>query len=181
MRRAGAGSFVKLKGNRMKVRAASRCCSCWRRRSKWRCSHPPQLPPISWTCPMHPDVLERKKGTCPLCRMELVPVRMAMIWTCPVHGVIEQDTPGKCRICGARSRSEPLALSRSRAPAIPRSTQIDPGPLHRRQPTDGEIHAAPARRPQPEAWRSFLHGAGQLASHRRHVSGGRALPVVCLR
>jgi hypothetical protein len=57
------------------------------------------LPPISWTCPMHPDVIDSKKGNCPQCRMELVPVRLVTIWTCPVHGVIEQNTPGTCRIC----------------------------------------------------------------------------------
>jgi len=34
------------------------------------------LPPLSWTCPMHPDVLEDKKGTCPICKMDLVPVRL---------------------------------------------------------------------------------------------------------
>jgi hypothetical protein len=58
------------------------------------------LPPISWTCPMHPDIVESSKGACPICRMELVPVRLVSVWTCPVHGVIEQETPGQCRICG---------------------------------------------------------------------------------
>src|SRR5437762_1469329 len=58
------------------------------------------LPPISWTCLMHPDVVETEKGACPICRMDLVPVRLVAVWTCPVHGVIEQDKPGKCRICG---------------------------------------------------------------------------------
>lgn len=58
-----------------------------------------QLPDISWTCPMHPDVLEAKAGACSICGMDLVPLRLALVHTCPVHSVIEQSKPGKCRIC----------------------------------------------------------------------------------
>jgi len=56
------------------------------------------LPPLSWTCPMHPDVLEDKKGTCPICKMDLVPVRLDAVWSCPVHSVIAESKPGKCPI-----------------------------------------------------------------------------------
>jgi Cu(I)/Ag(I) efflux system membrane fusion protein len=28
-----------------------------------------------WTCPMHPQILEKKPGTCPICGMDLVPVK----------------------------------------------------------------------------------------------------------
>ena len=66
------------------------------------------LPPISWTCPMvgvlmpdgmtHADVLEPEKGTCPICKMNLVPVRLDSIWTCPVHLVIAERKAGKCPI-----------------------------------------------------------------------------------
>ena len=38
-----------------------------------------QLPAISWTCPMHPDVLEAKKGACSICGMDLVPVRLVLV------------------------------------------------------------------------------------------------------
>jgi len=58
-----------------------------------------RLPAVSWTCPMHPDVVEPTKGSCPICKMTLVPVRLVTVWTCPVHGVIAEDHPGKCRIC----------------------------------------------------------------------------------
>jgi hypothetical protein len=30
-----------------------------------------------------PDVVEEKPGTCPLCRMALVPVRLESVWSCP--------------------------------------------------------------------------------------------------
>lgn len=58
-----------------------------------------QLPAISWTCPMHPDVLEDKKGSCHMCGMDLEPVRLVLMYTCPVHAVIEESKPGKCRVC----------------------------------------------------------------------------------
>ena len=58
-----------------------------------------QLPAISWTCPMHPDVVEDKKGSCSICGMDLEAARIVTMYTCPVHAVIEQGTPGKCRIC----------------------------------------------------------------------------------
>src|SRR5215472_12250006 len=57
------------------------------------------LPPLSWTCPMHPDVLEDKKGQCPICAMNLVPIRLDYVWSCPVHSVVEEDHAGKCPIC----------------------------------------------------------------------------------
>ena len=47
---------------------------------------------------MHPDVLEDKKGTCPICKMDLVPVRLDAVWSCPVHSVIAESKPGKCPI-----------------------------------------------------------------------------------
>ena len=67
-----------------------------------------ELPPISYTCPMngaqnadgsfHPDVIEDKEGTCPICKMALVATRLDSIWTCPVHSVIHERQAGKCPI-----------------------------------------------------------------------------------
>jgi Heavy metal binding domain len=58
-----------------------------------------QLPAVSWTCPMHPEVLEDKKAKCGICGMDLEQVRLVTMYRCPVHAVIEQSKPGKCRIC----------------------------------------------------------------------------------
>jgi len=56
------------------------------------------LPPMSWTCPMHLDVIDSKEGTCPICKMHLVAVRLDSIWTCPIHSVIAERKPGTCPI-----------------------------------------------------------------------------------
>jgi hypothetical protein len=59
----------------------------------------PTLPPISMTCVHHPDVIESRAGTCPLCRMALVPVRLDSAWMCPIHSVVTEQNPGSCRLC----------------------------------------------------------------------------------
>ena len=85
-----------------------------------------KLPPISWTCPMHPDVVDDHKGQCPICKMALIPVRLAAVWTCPIHAVIEQDHPGKCRICGRDLIQTTRALTFTCAGRADLS-QLDPG------------------------------------------------------
>jgi hypothetical protein len=70
-----------------------------------------QLPAISWTCPMHPDVLEPREGACNVCGMDLEPVRLVLVYTCPVHAVIEQSKPGKCKICSRDLVQKTAALT----------------------------------------------------------------------
>ncbi len=64
-----------------------------------------------WTCGMHPNVIQKEPGTCPICRMDLVPMNAeahaghvheaeAELWTCPMHPEILEAEPGSCPICG---------------------------------------------------------------------------------
>jgi len=58
-----------------------------------------------WTCGMHPEVIQEEPGTCPICRMDLVPVREPAghgdgLWTCPMHPDILEEEPGSCPVCG---------------------------------------------------------------------------------
>ena len=60
-----------------------------------------KLPPLSYTCPMHPEILENKGGTCPICKMDLVPIRLDSVWTCATKPLaIVRDGPGRCPIDG---------------------------------------------------------------------------------
>jgi Cu(I)/Ag(I) efflux system membrane fusion protein/cobalt-zinc-cadmium efflux system membrane fusion protein len=64
-----------------------------------------------WTCGMHPEVIQEESGICPICQMDLVPVRGESghgdgdghgdgMWTCPMHPDILEEEPGSCPICG---------------------------------------------------------------------------------
>jgi hypothetical protein len=57
-----------------------------------------ELPPVSYICPMDAEVLEVKPGTCPICKMDLEPVRIDTAWSCPNHAAVIRDKPGTCPI-----------------------------------------------------------------------------------
>ena len=61
-----------------------------------------------WTCSMHPQIKQDKPGNCPICGMELIPLKteksskkaVKEMWTCSMHPQIMKDKPGNCPICG---------------------------------------------------------------------------------
>ncbi|MBI1876391.1 MAG: hypothetical protein HYS05_21225 [Acidobacteria bacterium] len=57
------------------------------------------LPPTSWTCPMHAEVVDNESGTCPICKMDLVPVKLDLVWSCAIHVDVTALHSGNCRIC----------------------------------------------------------------------------------
>src|SRR5437588_9404929 len=57
-------------------------------------AHP--LPPLSWTCPMHPEVVTDTAGACPICKMTLVPVRLESVWSCQLHPDLTKFEAGRC-------------------------------------------------------------------------------------
>jgi P-type Cu+ transporter len=59
----------------------------------------------TYTCPMHPEVQEKKFVPCPKCGMALEPATFSLPsakteWTCPMHPDVVRDTPGSCPVCG---------------------------------------------------------------------------------
>ena len=60
------------------------------------------LPPVVYICPMPKDaaVLEEHSGKCPVCGMELKPVRIVQAFSCLNNTAFIQATPGKCKING---------------------------------------------------------------------------------
>jgi hypothetical protein len=58
------------------------------------------LPPVSWTCPMHAEVVTDAAGSCPICRMSLVAVRLDSVWSCQLHPDLTRFAPGRCPVDG---------------------------------------------------------------------------------
>jgi hypothetical protein len=84
------------------------------------------LPPLSMTCPMHPDVIESRPGSCPVCRMSLVPVRLDTSWMCPIHTTVMSEKAGTCRICGRPLVEARVAVTYTCA-AQPGIDRLEPG------------------------------------------------------
>ena len=58
-----------------------------------------------YTCPMDPEIIQDKPGSCPICGMALEPlVPLSLVtkteWTCPMHPEVISDKPGDCPKCG---------------------------------------------------------------------------------
>lgn len=64
---------------------------------------------VTYTCPMHPEVISNKPGECPKCGMDLVKMEPAKAdttalqkteYVCPMHPDVISDKPGECPKCG---------------------------------------------------------------------------------
>src|SRR5262245_40448327 len=86
---------------------------------------PPKLPPISYTCPHHPDVLEDRPGACPLCKLALEPVRLDSSWMCPVHTAVIESERGTCRLC--RRQLVPVTVSLTWSCRGDNAEHLEPG------------------------------------------------------
>lgn len=90
-------------------------------------------------CPMHPTVVQDKKGSCPICGMDLVPIKedkpsakaaapaeddkIAQVkvgqFYCPMGAEHVQDQPGKCPKCGMNlAEKKPTTASAAPVPGL---------------------------------------------------------------
>ncbi len=69
-----------------------------------RAPEPPARAGTKYTCPMHPEIVRDRPGSCPKCGMALVPMLPALPraaeYTCPMHPEIRSNRPGNCPKCG---------------------------------------------------------------------------------
>lgn len=58
---------------------------------------------VQYTCPMHPEIVTSKPGSCPKCGMALeaiVSINLATEYFCPMDPEVVSDKPGSCPKCG---------------------------------------------------------------------------------
>ncbi len=78
----------------------------------------------AYTCPMHPEVRERKPVSCPKCGMALEPETPSPVstgkteWTCPMHPEIAKDAPGACPICGMALEAKTRTAAQEENPEL---------------------------------------------------------------
>ena len=82
---------------------------------------------------MHPEVVTDAAGTCPICRMQLVAIRLESVWSCQLHPDLTKFSEGKCPIDG-RTLVRMIKALTFTCPVHPKVSEVNPGrcPIDRR-------------------------------------------------
>jgi FtsP/CotA-like multicopper oxidase with cupredoxin domain len=60
--------------------------------------------PVSYVCPMHPEVTSDQPARCPKCGMKLLAAAAPAVvsYACPMHPEVTSEEPGRCPKCGMK-------------------------------------------------------------------------------
>jgi FtsP/CotA-like multicopper oxidase with cupredoxin domain len=124
---------------------------------------PADAGPVTYACPMHPEVTSDEPGRCPKCGMKLLATRTpaATAYACPMHPEVVSDQPGRCPKCGMKLLAA-AAPSSYVCPMHPEVTSDQPG----RCPKCGMKLLTAASVPKPAA-----ADAGAMDEHGGHGAG----------
>ena len=89
---------------------------------------PADAGPVTYACPMHPEVTSDEPGRCPKCGMKLLATQApaATAYACPMHPEVVSDQPGRCPKCGMKLLATTAPTSYV-CPMHPEVTSDQPG------------------------------------------------------
>jgi hypothetical protein len=115
---------------------------------------------------MHPDVVERRPGSCPICKMSLVPVRLDTSFICPIHTREISEKEGSCRLCGRPLVAARVSVTWTCA-AQPGIDRLEPGTCPDGTPTVQRRTLRPHGNHNPQHGGQFF----MAADNWHHVEG----------